>query len=444
MRRAVISFLILFFLAAAFRVPYLDHNNIHVDEHHWVVRSEVLLKRIVSSPTIATTHLGQPGIVPAFVMAIGQGVLGLISNIRGVSPDTLYASRLSCSLVSSLVPPLLFLGALIYFPFRIALLAGIFLALDPATIGFSRMAHLDTVQSLLTMSCVFFYALGVERNFVPLKLLGGVFWGLASVTKPTSAFLIPAFLLWKALRRRFAYDERGSDRAIVSWSDIGTAFVGLTAMSLVYTRFWVHNSDYLWRLKIQSFLADFAYASGLWLQSAPVVPVLLLIFTFTIVRLTASGISENASHNAKSLAVAFSIFISTLTLFPQVYENQIRFWTWAFGLKEVHHAAHGIVQISAATSYLTLFFVRNQEIFIFSILMGVFGIWPMLKKRQTSNSELFVLLCILASFVWLLGLSASTKRTWRYALPVLPLLSVVAAYGVTRIAAVVALITPPH
>ena len=354
-------------------------------------------------------------------MGAGQ-VLG-----SAVGATAFQSSRTAIVLVSSLIMPLLFFVAEILFDRRTAIFAALFLALEPQHLGYSQMAHLDAVQTVLVFVTIACYLHAVERRSVFTKIIAGLFWGLSVATKPTAAALIPGFIAFKVIRN-FLRPARGDtgERAIVSWSDVGAITVGHVVFAAIYTRLWVHDSDYLHRLEIRSRLADVLFALGDWLQSEQII-VALAAIAGTILAIVAYRrrlwrrrrcLLRNLSLRARNDPGAR----------PQVIENLVRFWTWTSGLSTTKHRAFGHVFESPPYGYLGLFFSRATEVMLLGLVLAlVFS----LRSIRGRDSQLILSLLVI-SVLWLLPLEISPKKTWRYALPIVPLLWLSASWGFVR------------
>ena len=101
------SFL-LFLLFLSLRVPGIFSLSVQPDEYHWRERSlEILTQFREHNISNLTTHLGQPGVPPALLMAFGDWAaskIGLIGTTFGEYRfDYLHAARFMCAFVSSLI-----------------------------------------------------------------------------------------------------------------------------------------------------------------------------------------------------------------------------------------------------------------------------------------------------------------------------------------------------
>src|SRR5690606_30681255 len=110
------------------------------------------------------------------------------------------------------------------------------------------------------------------------------------------------------------------------------------------------------------------------------------------------------------------------------FENIVRFWTWVFGLSGEKHVSFANTVVSPP-GYLQLFLTELPEIVLVGILLSfLLVVWKVLSGKIDVTT---VLLVSVAGTVvaWLGMLSMSEKQTWRYALPVVPLMYLFAGGG---------------
>lgn len=430
----------LFLISLLARLPGILTSAPQPDERHWVSRSAEVNKRLLHKPWELTTHLGHPGIIPALSMALGQDIAKRINIYRGKEKGEpgyiylLHASRVANAIISSFLASVVFLIGISLVSWQVAFLAAILVALDPLLSGFSAWAHLDTILTLLVTLTTLTYVTSVQRNSLILKLLAGVFWGLSIATKPTAAMLIPGFLLYRTLRYiGFLKKPKGERVTLLDWSDVGTLVLGQVVFCSIYTRLWTHLSDYKVRLDIHSRLADSLWHTGQILQQhALIFLMIMLVLVGLAVFLFRQKHSKVYNHLAIALSYLVFICLSVL-LFPQVLENLIRFWTWVSGLSHTAHTAYGVEWANPRFGYLGLMFSRMPTLALLGI--GIFAIYLIvdLWRDKFNEEQALNLFLAIVPLAFLAFLNTSNKQTWRYALPIVPLLYLMAAIGYTRI-----------
>ncbi|MCB0318837.1 MAG: glycosyltransferase family 39 protein [Bdellovibrionales bacterium] len=416
----------------------LKHLGLQPDERLWVVRSSQLAVKLKNKRKNATTHLGHPGIPPATVMAASQLVAEKINLQNSVTEgDASYiykldASRFGNTIVSSIVFPLLLYTINPILGFETATLTSFLFALDPEHIGCSRMAHLDSILTLLVTCCILLYVFSIRNASVPTKLLAGVFWGLSVATKPTAASLVVIFVLYKIIRFLLAFkNKRNFD--FITWSDIWAVIVGHIFFALIYTRLWDHFGDYRVRLGITTPVARFLWRRGNWLANEVELLVaisslllILAVYLYRKFKITNSKISFHLS-----MLLFLIIFFSTsLAAFPVVYENFSRFWTWAIGLSKVAHVSFENVALEPPPGgYLALFFTRLPLLVLLGCFFSIFASVHYTFQEKAKEKASFLIFCFLAVIFWSAVLSVSPKQTFRYILPILPLIYIFSAAG---------------
>lgn len=451
-RRAIFVAALLYVLTLVIRLHEISISVPKPDEVHWQWRSHVVYERLLHDDAVhATTHLGHPGIVPALIMGGGQILAEVYNETFALTSsdyqyiDLMTAARCANAVVSSLVVPFVYLAGMLLLGAQASFFAACLLLLDPLHIAASRMAHLDSVLTLLVTATYFFYVLSLTRESLRLKGLAAIFWGLSIATKPTAVSLLAVFFVtryaWVTYQRylsnggSFKFSFKLSD--FVRWSDFWFVIIAHITFACLYTRLWDHFSDYHNRLAIKSRLADIVYRVGhglfpyRYLVVALLVIVLMLPYFFRK-RVLLLQRFANAYLNISALIVAGVI---TLTFYPAVIENIVRFWCWVFGLSNEHHKAYGIDWEPQPYGYLSLYLSRLTDLDLFLIVLTfcillyqIFGkrlVTPLAKAKV-----LQVLLLITTVVLWTVPLSFSAKQTFRYVLPVLPLLYLFSSYGV--------------
>ena len=430
----------MFSLALGFRLWEVTTDPPQADELHWVERSrKVIAKYEEGRLDSLTTHLGHPGVVPGLLMAGAQRTAKWWNEHQSTPGhrliDDLSASRLMNALVSSLVVIVLVLGSAHFVGFPTAAFAGFLLALDPRHIAVSRMAHLDTILAVLVVITVCSYLSGWLSHRLMLRLVAGISWGLAISIKPTAGMLLVGLFLVKVSAKLFQVLSRSDPskaRSVIEWSDLGVFFLGHVVFALLYTRLWVHESDYKVRLAVESGLADTVYALGMFVQSQPlVIACFAAFFCFCLFQLVGRSeqrllLREGKSHYHLLMGIiTTAIAFTVLATVPQVLENIIRFWTWAAGLSGETHRAYGVQVQPVHAGYLTIIGAELPTIAIVGLALAVCSVWFPLEGR----SRIFLFSLIVISCCWVFLLNISGKQTIRYVLPIIPFLYLLAAAG---------------
>lgn len=442
--------LLIFVLAFSLRLAGLHEQAPESDELLWVKRSHGVLKQLREEPLKATTHLGHPGVTPALLMAGSQAIGSQINPVEQVKDfeNRLFFSRLATAFVTALLGPLVILLATPLFGLFAASLSAFLLICDPRFIGFSRLAHLDATLTVLVTLCIFSYIYAVRSKSVPLKLLSGALWGLCIATKPTSALIVLGFIFYKLARnlllRNTAQETASSitgnyitgETALISWSDIWAVITGHIVFASIYTRFWLHKSDYRLRLEIRSKAAQALWKTGRYLHNHLEVLTLLILCLAALLFLSSRYITnKKLLKNIKCCLLTVSFLIISLAIFPHIYENFARFWTWVAGLSGESHDSFGKILEPLTFGYV-IFFV--SELPVLTLLGVVVGLAVLIKRilqgsssSQKIQPELFLFLFI--PIIWITILSVSDKQAWRYALPTLGCIYLFVGWALSQI-----------
>ena len=419
-------------------LPGTDSDAPQTDELSWVRRSGSIISRIGDGNIREfTSALWHPGIVPVLVMGAGQAGARLVKKTvspagSAVAIDELRVSRVSCALFAALAPALLFLLLNAVFDRQTALLGGLLAVLDVQQIAYSRIAHLDGVFSVLVLLTVSIYWYAVEYNSIPAKIGAGIFWGLALATRTFAVVMIPIFVLFKTLRLRvIAPQQDGGERSWISAGDVWAVLVGQTVMTLLFTRMRHHPSDYKIYLQVDSAVADWVYSIGRMLQ-AHAAPVMLCL---------AGGLAVIWILSRRRKAAAFAwgaaavYVILTLTMFPECYDNLVRYYFRMFGLAATPHEAFGQTWPAPPWGYWDMLVSRTAPLPLLAFALGVFLI---LRSRRTlgcyreGRKQLsFLLLALVVVFFWPAVLSLTRKHAFRYLFPVMTFFLSVGAYGLS-------------
>ncbi len=432
-----------FAAAASVRLYRIDDQIIQADERHWESRSQEFLSNIrKGNYSSATTHFSQPGLVPGVLMAGGQALVQSRNERSELSwgddgyTDRLLASRMTNALSSALIPPVVFLGAKFFIGPAPAFLGAMFLALDPQLAAISRMAHIDAVLALLVTLSFLLFMRAEERSSLRLKLAAGAVWGLAIATKPTSAALVFALILYKFIRALGVFRGSAKKGPLLEWGDVLAVLSGHLVFCSIYTRFWRTNSPYVWRLHIDSKLADFFYAAGVELSKHAWWFLVTGWIALAGVHIVSSQLRREETRTAKfHLGLLFALIASLAFIWPMippVFENLTRYWTWAFGLSGEVHKAYGRTWDPPAFGYWGVIFKQLPSISLIGLGASLILLFAAPVRSDSGRAQRFVFACLLHAAVWALILGVSSKQTVRYIIPAWPTLHMAAAWGLVE------------
>lgn len=428
MMRPLLTALLLLVVAFLVRLQGITTLDPHTDEQHWLSRSAKFLYKLEHDPWHATSHFGHPGLAPGILMA-GAQVAAQRFNDQfrdGAASEPLVPSRVAMAFVGSAAVPLLFLLMYPLFGVVPAFFAGLLLMLDPHHVGLSRLAHLDAALTTFILLATLLYVVGVQHNRRGFVLWSGVVWGLAIATKPTAAAFVPALFLYRMIRWR-RLPERP---APLWWVDVWAVIIGHAVLVGLSTRFWSHKSEFLLKLKVRSGVARAFHRTGLWLEEHLWVAfggsVLLLVLVMVCLRLNRRGVLGRWSCHLSAL---LALFFLILALAPALLENIARYWSWAAGLSGLAHDGFGHRWPSPTYGYFSLIAASLPELVLVGLLLGLVALAVCALRGERSERICLLGFILVFAVLWCIPLQTASKQGWRYALPVVPFLYLLCAYG---------------
>ncbi len=437
--------LCIFLLAAALRTYGLRERPVFNDEPLWFERSQKVIAQLKTDPLNATTHLPHPGIGAVMLMVTGEVLANSINSHRDIDPnDPGYlhpfdAATMVIAIAASLLGPIIFIGTLPFFSALQALLIALIVSLEPLHLGASRMLHIDAMLSVYLWLAVLSYVYAVEYGKPRWKILAGLAWGLALSIKPNAAFVLPALILYRMARyyisRKAPYGERG----VLNWSDLGVVVLGQFLFTLLYTRLWHHHVEYVTRMKLRCPLAGEIFRLGMFLQTHPFAVSLSAIILLFVAWWSHKGKSALPRlYHLQWCCICAAVFISTLSLVPQVYEDMTRYWGWAAGLSEVQSTSFGTnIKLPFEEWAYPKFILQSVPDGL--LLMLPFALYLIFKSWRTLDPKTkgIYLLLLLIPPIWIGILSVSSKRSVRYIIPLMPIICTLAVTGAAAVASYV-------
>ena len=431
-RTTVVLAIVLFVLAALPRTIAVTTAPMQADEKHWVLRADLLSKRLVKRSPHYSTHLAHPGVFPAAILMSGQVAVKIYAkathalSLPPLSRPALIGARLGNALFSSVLPSLLFLLLLPWTSRSLAFAIGTVVAFGPRNIDLSTIAHIDTIFGVVTTLTIITYLSALRWESRGLKFLSGVLFGLCILSKPTCVSLIPAFAFAKSILR-WRWPETYKE-APVTWSDVWVVLTALAVFVGGYTRLWHHHRPYPQWEGIDRAIPEYLYQLGMNLRSGPPLYALVVVLT-----LSALVVGRKLVRVARLVWVDHLLAVSAVialawALMPAAFENLTLYYMRVFALTGVtHRSFHGAVP-PVPGGYLTLALVDLPPLIVISALLTPLLLIPRIRRVLTeSEQQLWVMACSTA-LIWILFLSASSKQAWRYAIPVAPQIYIIAAF----------------
>ncbi|RJR26416.1 phospholipid carrier-dependent glycosyltransferase, partial [candidate division WWE3 bacterium] len=195
----------LFFFST--RIPRLYDDVINPDAVNWHFRSEQFVNGLKYFQLEKTYQHYHPGVTLMWVTGLPVEIYKQISGERIYNHENFedfdFTAKISLVFVQFVLTILILFILSQLLGFWSALGITVFYSFEPFFTGNSRLYHLDTLFSLLTFLSLLFVYSGLEKRNNRHAVLGGVFGGLAFLTKSIGigifvyVFLALFWAVWK-------------------------------------------------------------------------------------------------------------------------------------------------------------------------------------------------------------------------------------------------------
>ncbi len=171
------------------------------DEKNWIGRSYEFVKAFKDfrfNDMLQTTH---PGVTTLWLSGLAVTLKMYLSHTPfsfGNLASFIAPAQLAIAIPNMLLVPVIYWLLRQLWPRQrsVSLLAGLFIALDPILIGYSRVVHVDALLAGLLFAGALSSIIYGRRNFSRFWLVvSAVFSGLAVLTKAPAIFALPFLLL---------------------------------------------------------------------------------------------------------------------------------------------------------------------------------------------------------------------------------------------------------
>lgn len=436
-RSSFILAALLILLAAVPRISGIVVAPMQTDEIHWTLRAELLHNRVKRFSKNFSTHLGHPGVFPAFVLMTGQiaanrlnRVVEKVTEYDG-KPSPLQGARLGNAAFSSLLPCILFLFLLNWTRKSEAFCIGVLLALGPRAVDLSQNAHIDTIFSVIVTLTIMTYLSALRSHSLGLKLVAGALFGLCLLSKPTCIALVPAFMVAKTILR-LRWPETFKEGPI-AWSDVWGGFTALLVFVLAYTRMWHHHKAYPQWEGIDRTIPEYLFSIGSALRNGMLGIALATVLLLSIVHLTRTWRSRRTLSWVEQTLALVSFVTMAFVVMPQAFENLALYFMRVFALTSVQHVSFRGITPPIPGGYITLATVDLPPLVLISVFLMPLLLVPAIRRTLSSSEQQLWIMASVVSLVWILFLSTSSKQAWRYALPVAPQIYIIACLSLCAI-----------
>ncbi len=260
-KKIILIATVIFVMALSLRTYDLGGSDLGSDEGLWMERGSKMITYLAKGEFKKSVERFErhPGVPAAFLMGLSMKTLGkenikndidsdIVKYNYAIAPpasfslrilDPLTAARLPIAILGALTCVFLFIFLNSLFSFKIASLAAVILTFSPFHIAASRMAHQDVALGLFIMISLFVYFLGEQKNKNWLKIVAGMFFGLAFLTK-VIALLIPLIIfIWKILTYIFKNKKKSFEHEnIFTYTDLIVLIIGVGMFFLLYPNMW--------------------------------------------------------------------------------------------------------------------------------------------------------------------------------------------------------------
>ncbi|HQH28407.1 MAG TPA: hypothetical protein PLP17_13500, partial [Oligoflexia bacterium] len=142
-----------------------------------------------------------------------------------------------------------------------------------------------------------------------------------------------------------------------------------------------------------------------------------------------------AFRKASPGLLVFAGIICALGFFPHTIDGILRYWMRGAGLAKVAHVSFGWTWPEPEFGYIGMILSRYPSVVTVLMFAGAaHGIYSARSLQRNNPRALWLLLLILSSIAaWVALLSISSKQAVRYLVPVSPLFSALAGYGLVAL-----------
>ncbi len=260
--------LALFLAGIALRLPGLN-AYLTPDEHLWAGRTAQFMLALADQDWSATSTSGHPGVTTTWAGSIGVTLRWLFdrpadaASLRAMA-ETLATDTTNLAYLRWLRLPVLLLcaaGGVLFFLLSrrllgdaIAVLAALFVLLDPFWLAHSKIIHLDALLTLTVTLAWLLLLLATQTHRRAFYLAAGIAIGLGVLTKSPALALGPLIVGWLLFDRLSATARaQGERRRLAGFGRfiVDCLWVGVPAALVIFTLWpamWVAPLDNIRRV----------------------------------------------------------------------------------------------------------------------------------------------------------------------------------------------------
>ncbi len=274
---------------------------------------------------------GSPWFVHPPLFYLLQSGFFQLSGINGVTLANIFTARLTSALYSALTVTFVFILIAKISDYRIGLVTALVLMVEPYALKYARIGILESLVILFIVVSIYLYGRANANSTRDLKLfvLGGVFFGLAMLTKELAIYLLVVVAVWLLLTRyvvKIKVNIKGTIVFLVTgllmylgyvvWALSVDASVFLSNyLSLIERALWIVRNTGYTSPNYPSFTSDLLGAADIYLMTY----VVLALSVVSCVYLLYKDKSQSAVLMTSWL-VGSAIFFSALGIHnPQFF-----------------------------------------------------------------------------------------------------------------------------
>lgn len=200
---AVLAFSLAFLVT---RIPFLGYDEINPDAVNWHSRSEQFIVGLKTGDLLKTYQHYHPGVTLMWTMGMPIEIYRQINPQDRIYTENNFILQHQVAKYSLVGLQLVLTLALIYglkelFGLKKALISASLFTFEPWFLGNSRLLHMDALLALFMILSLVFSFLAVKQRSNRYTIIGGIFAGLAFLTKSVGLLSFTTFPLALMLDR---------------------------------------------------------------------------------------------------------------------------------------------------------------------------------------------------------------------------------------------------
>ncbi len=248
--------LFIFLVFFVYRLPSLAFTFINNDDHHWKTRGYAFSSALSSLDFAGTAPTYHPGVTLLWSQFFAIKTYGFMQDY-GYTPAyfnlsefmlTHYVQHIFIVLFTSILAAFLYKGLEIISGKKLALFFIVILIGEAFFTALARTIHLDVLLSMLIYNSIVFGYLGFsdlfgkKANVLNIHIiLGGVFMGLALLTKSSALILFPWYLVCFFIALYF----KNLDKRVLIKKSLSIFAIALVTFVIFWPAMWVNPINVL-------------------------------------------------------------------------------------------------------------------------------------------------------------------------------------------------------